>query len=245
LIGVAIATALGWRGAFIGLALPTAIFGIVFYFLLKRRVDIRPERSSEIQSPDQEKVKSVPGQYRQLTVMIILSTCVAATMISTISFIPLFLVDQFKINQKTAAALLSVVYGGGMLSAPVGGYLSDRLGRVPVLLTICFLAGPLVFLLNWVSYGMGMWILLLCLGICLSVRMPVMESYIVDHTTTKNRSTILGLYYFTAMESGGVLTPVVGYLSDRFGFYLSFTLAGAALFLATLVCSFFLKEKRK
>ena len=243
LIGVAIAAALGWRGAFIGLALPTVIFGIVFYFLLKRRVGVRADRLPKSESPTDG--NAVPRQYRQLVVMIILSTCVAATMISTISFIPLFLVDHFKINEKTAAALLSIIYSGGIWAAPVGGYLSDRLGRIPVLLTVCFLAGPIIFLLNLVPYGLGTWMLLLLLGVCLAVRMPVMESYIVGQTTIRNRSTVLGIYYFTAMESGGVLTPVMGYLIDRFGFFRSFTIAGATLLLMTFICSLWLRERWK
>ncbi len=85
--------------------------------------------------------------------MIILSTCTAATMISTISFIPLFLVDHFGVNEKTAAALLSIIYSGGLWAAPIGGYLSDRLGKIPVLLFVCFLAGPVIFLLNFFPYG--------------------------------------------------------------------------------------------
>ena len=243
LIGVAIAAALGWRGAFIGLAIPTALFGIAFYFLLTRRIKIRKDQggSSEVQ----KKPERFPGQKRQLTVMILLSTCTAATMISTISFIPLFLVDHFGINEKTAAALLSIIYSGGLWAAPIGGVLSDRLGRIPVLLTVCFLAGPIIFLLNVFPYGIGTWLLLLALGICLAVRMPVMESYIVDHTNPATRSTVLGIYYFTAMESGGVLTPVMGYLIDKIGFFMSFSIAGSALLLVTLVCSFGLRERGK
>lgn len=244
LIGVAIAAALGWRGAFIGLALPTVILGIFFFFLIRRRVGgLKANQSPE--SVSLPEAKAVPGQYRQLVVVIILSTCTAATMISTISFIPLFLVDHFGVNEKTAAALLSIIYSGGLWAAPIGGYLSDRLGKIPVLLFVCFLPGPVIFLLNFFPYGIGTWGLLLVLGICLAVRMPVMESYLVSRTTVRNRSTILGIYYFTAMESGGVLTPLMGYLVDRFGFYPSFTMAGATLLLVTFICSFWLRESRK
>jgi predicted MFS family arabinose efflux permease len=244
LIGVAIAAALGWRGAFIGLALPTMILGVVFFFLLRWKVGgLKADKSPGLAAP--RGTNAVPGRYRQLVVMIILSTCTAATMISTISFIPLFLVDHFGVDEKTAAALLSIIYSGGLWAAPIGGYLSDRLGRIPVLLFVCFLAGPVIFLFHFFPYGMGTWGLLLGLGICLAVRMPVMESYLVSHTTPRNRSTVLGIYYFSAMESGGVLTPVMGYLIDRFGFYPSFTIAGAALLLVTFLCSFWLWEEQR
>jgi len=42
------------------------------------------------------------------------------------------------------------------------------------------------------------------------------------------------------MESGGIVTPVMGYMIDRFGFYLSFTILGVSLLLVTLICAFFI-----
>jgi hypothetical protein len=47
------------------------------------------------------------------------------------------------------------------------------------------------------------------------------------------------------MESGGLLTPVMGNLIDRFGFYSSFSLAGAAIFTVTLIGSVWLWGKRE
>ncbi|MEW5816910.1 MAG: MFS transporter, partial [Spirochaetota bacterium] len=37
LVGVGIASLLGWRGAFLGLSIPVSIFGVVFYILLGKR----------------------------------------------------------------------------------------------------------------------------------------------------------------------------------------------------------------
>jgi len=243
LISITIAAVWGWRGSFIGLAVPTVIFGIIFYHFLGNRegkVVEKPEAT-----PIQKETKSVPGRYHDLVVLIILSAFTSATLVSTISFISLFLVDNFGVNEKTAASSLSIIYSAGLWAAPVGGYLSDRLGKIRVILAVCFMAGPVVWVLNLIPYGVGTWILLLGLGISLSVRMPVIESYIVSHTSVSNRSTILGIYYFSAMEGGGVLTPIMGHLIDRFGFYTSFTLAGAALFIVSFICSVWLWGNRK
>ena len=50
--------------------------------------------------------------------------------------------------------------------------------------------------------------------------------------------------FFGGREGSGVITPVLGYLIDRFGFYSSFTLMGAALVAVTLVCSIWLWGSR-
>ena len=67
--------------------------------------------------------------------------------------------------------------------------------------------------------------------------MPVSEAYIVTHAPEKRRSTILGIYYFSSMESGGVLTPVMGYFIDHYGFYNSFTVSAAIVLGVTIICS--------
>lgn len=46
------------------------------------------------------------------------------------------------------------------------------------------------------------------------------------------------------MEGGGVLTPVLGYLIDRLGFYSGFTIVGFALAAVTLASSVFLLRGR-
>jgi MFS family permease len=152
------------------------------------------------------------------------------------------MVDQFKIAEKTAAAMMAIIYSTGIWAAPLGGHLSDKVGRVRMMLAICILSGPAIFLLSIVpyGYGFGFGALLLVIGVIAMIRMPVSEAFLVSEVPDRYRSTFLGIYFFSAIEVGGVLTPVMGSLIDRYGFSMSFSLAGAILVLVTLICGFFL-----
>ncbi|MFC1979657.1 MFS transporter [Chloroflexota bacterium] len=241
LIAAAIATTWGWRGPFIGLAVPTLVFGIVFYILIGRQA------VTKITDPKindrHDYVPSTSGRKRHLALFIFLSTFTAAVILSTVSFIPLFLVDHFGIGEGTAAALMAFIYSTGLWAGPLGGYLYDRFGGVSVILAMCFIAGPIIYSLNLTPYGWGIYALLVIIGMTMYVRMPVSEAYIINQTSERNRSTILGIYYFGAMEGGGVLTPILGLLIDRLGFYTSFTIAGATMFAVTLLCSIWLRDR--
>ena len=242
LIAAAIATAWGWRGSFIALSVPTMALGIVLYVLLGRRMaakKVEPEVTNSLGG-----TPSPPGRLRRLVPFFFLSTFNHAVVLAVISFIPLYLVDHFGISEGVAAALLALVFSGGLWASPLGGYLSDRLGRVRVVLTVCLIAGPAVYLLNLVPYGLGIGVILLIIGMCMHIWMPVSEAYIIGRTPEHHRSTILGLYYSARIEGGGVLTPVMGYLIDRLGFQTSFTIAGAAVVAVTLVCSVWLWGSR-
>ena len=242
LIAAAIAAAWGWRGSFIGLAAPTMAFGIIFYVLLGRRAETSTAQPVAGHLPSE--TLAVPGRWRRLVAIIVVNTFAQAVTFAVIAFIPLFLVDHFSIGEETAAAFLAIVYSAGLWASPLGGYLSDRLGRVPVILVTCLIAGPVIYLLNLVPYGLGIGALLIIIGMVMYIRMPASEAYVISQTPERYRSTILGIYYFSSMEAGGLLTPVMGSLIDQLGFYPSFSIASVAVVAVTLACSVFLWGSR-
>lgn len=243
LMAAGIGATWGWRGAFITLAVPTAAFGVLLYVLLGQRLVAKKVQSQTTKTYDEETPD--PRRFRRLAYIIFLSTFTHAVLYSTISFVPLFLVDHFLIPKATAAALIAIIYSAGLWVGPIGGYLSDRWGRVPVILTVCTITGPLIYLLNLAPYRWGIVLLLLVMGITIYVRMPVAEAYIVGQTSQRRRSTVLGIYFFGNMEGGGVLTLIMGYLIDQYGFSVSFTTAGAVALAVTLVCSVLLWSSRE
>ncbi len=147
LIAVGIAAALGdWRWSFIILAILTFIFGIIFYVMLGRqRSDAQPEGTRQ---GNHTETAPTPGRLSRLMPFIIIGVALQVVTFSTISFIPLFAVDQFKAPKEVGAALLAVAQFAGLWAGPLGGYLSDRIGKVPVMLAVALAAGPAIYLLN-------------------------------------------------------------------------------------------------
>jgi MFS family permease len=243
IIAMAIAAYWGWRGSFICLAIPTLAFGIYFHWLLKNREAGRSMDRGRSSRPTER----APGGrlFRPLIVVIFLSTFSAAVLFSVMSFIPLFLVDKIGYSKETAGTFFAVIYSAGLWASPLGGYLSDRFGPIPVLLFVLLLTGPVIFLLHFVSSWIGIGILLLALGMIIYVRMPVSESYILSHTPEGRRSGVLGIYFFAGMEGGGILTPLMGYLIDHQGFFVTYTLAASILVLTTLICGILLRGGSK
>ena len=239
IIAASIAAAWGWRSSFLGLALPTLVFGILFYALLGRKGGM--SRSGREESGHQEETSPDPGNVRRIVAFIIMGVFTGGVMSSSMSFVPLYMVDHFGISEETAAKYLAIVFSAGLWAGPLGGYLSDRFGRVPIIVATSFLAGILVYLLKVVTYSLGMGVLLLAFGIIMFVRMPVSEAFVISQTSIRHRSTVYGIYYFTMMEAGAIFAPVMGYFLDHFGFHTSFTIASVTAITVTFICSFFLR----
>jgi len=238
IIAAAIAAAWGWRGAFIWLAIPTAAFGIIFYVLLRRRAGT--SQVQQVITSHRDETSPAPGRLRRLVAFMILTVFASGVVMSVIPFVPLYIVDHFGVSEQTAASSLAIIFSAGFWAGPLGGYLSDRLGRVPLILAACLITGFVIYLLNLAPYGLGIGALLLILGIAMYIRMPVSESYIMGQTAERNRSTVYGIYYFSMQEAGAVFAPVLGILIDNFGFHFSFTIASVAVVAVTIICSVFL-----
>jgi MFS family permease len=243
LVAVAIASAWGWRQAYLLLGLPTIAFGLLFYALLGR-MQARSRDMANLRQQEADRT-SLLSCKAHLVFFLVLTTFTSAAINSIYAFVPLLMVDHFGVGEELAAASLSVISSAVFWAGPLGGYLSDRFGSVRVIIVVCFAAGPAILLTTLLPYGWPLGVLLLVLGMIIYTRMSASESFIVTQTPAGIRSTVLGIYYFTGMEGGGVLTPVVGWMIDRFGFTVAF--AGVCLFLLTLtlLCSFWLRGRTR
>ena len=242
LIAAGIASAIGWRGTFISLSIPTLIFGIVLYVLLGRRgYTGRPQPEATDNSME---TSSAEGRMRRLLPFTALGVVLQVLLFSSVSFVPVYAVDRLGSSNEAAAGLLAVAHFAGLVAGPLGGYLSDRLGKLPVMLTVSLLAGPAIYLLNYVSFGWGLSLVLLLMGTCQYIGMPVSESYIIAHTSERNRSTVLGFYYFASRGGPGLIMPVMGYLFDNFGFQAGYSAVAATMVAVTIICALFMRRSQ-
>ncbi len=242
LLAAPIAVAWGWRGAYVTLSIPAIILGIVLYILIRQRTQIRDDE----RKPSAASVSRTPERirWRQLVPFLVMSVVTGTMMQSVAAYLSLYAVDHLGVTETAAAMLMAITPAVGLFAAPLGGYLSDRFGGVPVLVTVSILAIPLIYMLGVVSNVLTLAGVMIVMGIVSFTRMPTSEAYIIGHTPEHRRSTILGFYFFAGAEIAGLLTPVMGNLIDRFGFYRSFTIASVTSAVVTVMCLLFLWRNR-
>lgn len=153
------------------------------------------------------------------------------------------MVNNYGVDKKTGANLVTLIYSAGLVASPIGGWVADKFGRLKITLLICLVTGPLVYLLNIAPYGALTVVLLLAIGVTIYVRAPATEAYVVSQTDAKHRSTALGFYYLGHQEGSALITPLLGFFVDTFGFGASFT--GAAIAMTAVAVVFFIFLWRK
>jgi MFS family permease len=163
---------------------------------------------------------------------------------SIMAFLTLYAVDRLGATEEMAAPLLSIVFFPGLWAGPVGGYLSDRVGRVPIIIVTALVTGFLIYLIPFAGWGFAFFALLFFIGLNNALRWPVAEVFIMEQTSLRHRSTLFGVYYFTMHYTGAVFAPIMGSIIDRWGFDICFTLSGGAVVAVTAVCGIFMKGSR-
>lgn len=212
-----------WRTAFLVLAIPPIVAGVLLLALYARRPSPR-EVTSAAGGAEPVRLLASLGKFGPLVGVSLVEQLLTA---SLFAFIPLFMVDRHHIPPDRAGLVIALITGVGIIAAPAGGALSDRFGRAPVLLLSSAVVGPLIILLANVPLGWPLVVVLVVYGIASNTRMPVLESLVADVVPARRRATVLGLYYFVGQESAALATPLVGQLFDTVGPASAFTLVGA------------------
>jgi predicted MFS family arabinose efflux permease len=227
-----LAAAWGWRGSYLSLAAPIAAFGVLLYLLLPGRLAGPARPAAGAPDPRPPAAVRLPA----LAAFLFLASTLSAVEASVIAFLPLFMVDRFRVSEPAAAALLAVIYAAGVGAAPLGGYLSDRIGARRILAGVGLTLGPVILLAGYIPYGPGFIALLAAFGVLMFLPKAASESFIVGSTAARLKSTVMGIYFFAGMEGSALLTPLLGAAIDRIGFRAGFALAGALLAAVTLGC---------
>lgn len=242
LIAAAIFQTLSWRGTIISMAIPAFIIGIVLFVLLGKRGYAK--KATPMTADIQPEAVEASGSVRRLIPFITLGMILQVLIFGAVSYIALFAVDDLHATEETGAFLFALFHFAGLWAGPAGGYLSDRIGTIPVMLTVSLVAGPALYLLGMTSLGWSIWLVLLVLGICMYISMPVTESHIIAHSPPHRRSTVLGVYYFASRGGIGLSTLVMGILADHYGFETIFTVTGGILLGVAIICSLLIFRNR-
>jgi MFS family permease len=169
---------------------------------------------------------------------------IVGTLGTVMTFFSLYLIDNFGVSKQTAVFVMAFSSFAGIWAGPVGGWMSDRIGRLPLIIATSFIGGLIIFTIRWMPYGPILFAVLLVSGINMYVGAPVSEAFIMGQTSAKNRSLIYGIYYAVGLL-GALFLPLVGSLIDTYHYQRVFMFAGIASMVVTLIGSSVLLATRK
>ncbi len=181
---------------------------------------------------DRPGVRAYLGLFtnRRFFAFVVLSILFGFAYNGLVAFLPLYLTDVAGLTPAAASLLYSLVFVVSLVQL-VSGSVSDRLGRLPVIVGTLVLAGVgLGGLLIAGAVGpivAGM--LVVAIGVGSHGFRPVRGAYLTELLPDAVAGGGLGAVRTLLMGAGAVSPGVVGVLADRVGFRAGFWLLAAAL----------------
>ena len=219
LVGVALSNLLspqdlnvwGWR---IAMLLGVAV--VPFALVIRRRLPETLERRPHIRAPRPTSAQMWLGV---LTLAMLASATVATY---TLNYLNIFATHTLGLSP--AKAFGAIVVGGtcGMIFNPVGGRLSDRLGRKPVMLAaygLLCVVGPLCFLLmSHLRTPLALYAATALMAMLLALGTPAIMSSLAESLPQQMRSGGIGIVYAVAISIFGGTAPfMVAWLTEFTG----------------------------
>ncbi|MEM7347715.1 MAG: MFS transporter, partial [Chloroflexota bacterium] len=177
---------------------------------------------------------------RLLTILlIVLVQMIGASMV--VPILPLYAKNQFDLSPQMTTILISVFFLGQFFAGPYLGRLSDKYGRLPILI-LSQIGTVIAFALIGLANSAAMLFFARALDGITGGNIIVAQAYVTDITPKEQRTQSLG-YIFAAFGIGFVIGPLVGgSLAALFGPRTPFLLAAVAATVTVLLTWFMLDE---
>ncbi len=245
LLLIAVATAYSWQAAFYFAGIPALLIALLTALVLRPA----PHRSPASQSASANAPSTV-GQilgllkFNNIRLCMLVSCCIWGWYFLILTFLPLYCVRVLQMSGRDMSIVMSALGAAGVVAAIVVPYLSDRVGRRPIM--VLFAAVGALAPLGALCFGEATTVMvgaLVFLG-CLATGIGPLYMSIVPLETVSARdsATAVGLIMGFGQIVGGFFGPAfAGILADRFGLAVPLWAAVAAALVAAITC-LFLKE---
>ena len=151
---------------------------------------------------------------RLVALLATITACRSTTITVAETFLPVYFVARGE-PLVIATALASVWLGVGVLGQFAGGYISDRIGRFPVIASSLLVGSPL-FLAFLVTNGLTSVVFLTLAGVVLYASWTVIV-VAASEAAPQNVGTVSGLMLGLAVGIGGFAALGFGALADQIG----------------------------
>lgn len=185
-------------------------------------------------------LRDLGGLLRDRTLMLI---CVSAgfrtlTQVGLLVFLPVYLAYEQGYSPLAVGMCMTVMQVAGLIAGPIGGHLSDTMGRKKVIMSSMLLSGVTIIGMVLAGQSFAFIIFVALIGFFMYAMRPVMQAWAVENTPKRLAGTGVGLQ-FTILAIGGSIAPAMfGMIADAWNIYAAFYFLAGTIILANLLVAF-------
>ena len=172
---------------------------------------------------EQAKVDAKLMSRKRIFIIIIVTTGLLIGNLGIIQIIPLYLVDVAGLDKAFAGVIVGVSRIMGLIGQPLAGVLSDKYGRVPMIIILTILTFISTAYIAYAPYNIIYILFLILQATCTAMYFTVIYALLSEEAGAYASIQISKILFISGL-SGPVLTGfVMGYLAETLGYTIALT----------------------
>ena len=185
-------------------------------------------------------VGDMTGLLKNKNLMLIACSSSFRTMTQAglLTFLPVYLAYELGYAPFAVGICLSALQIAGMIAGPIGGHLSDKMGRKQVIMSSMVLTGIMIVGMALAGKTPLFVVFIALVGFFLYAMRPVLQAWAVEATPKHLAGTGVGLQFGIQAVGAAISPAVFGMVADAFDIYKAFYFLAATIIAANLMVFF-------
>ena len=233
LVAGALLATLSWRTVVVINIVPGVIMAaLILLFLGAFTLESNRQETSAPQGVS-DYLRNFGDLFRNRALMLISTATGLRTLTQSglLTFLPVYLAYEMQYSPLAVGVCMAILQLGGFIAAPIGGHLSDRLGRRRIIMGGMTITG--ITIVGMVLAAKTPWfvVFVALVGFFLYAMRPALQAWAMDATPRNMGGSTVGMQFTFSAVGAAVAPAVCGMISDAYGIYMAFYfLAGTIVF---------------
>jgi MFS transporter, FSR family, fosmidomycin resistance protein len=233
----------GWRTVVVLNVMPGLVMSTLILVMLGALTTTRHNQDginagTEAHSGLREYLRGFAGLLRNRSLMLVSVSAAFRTMTQAglLTFLPVYLAYELNYSPFAVGVCMTVIQIAGFLGAPIGGHLSDKMGRKRVIMSTMVMSGVTILGMALAGRTLAFVMFIALAGFFLYAMRSVLQAWAVESTPKHLAGAGVGLQFGITAIGSSVSPVVFGMIADAFDIYTGFYfLAGIIIFANLLV----------
>ncbi len=224
-----------WRGVVVINVVPGVVMAILILVFLGA-FSVEHNRSEDGTASPHKSVRAYLRdamsllRNRALMLVSVSSSFRTMTQVGLLTFLPVYLAYELDYSPLLVGACMTLMQVAGFVAGPVGGHLSDRMGRARVISATMTLSAVVIAGMALAGKSVMFVVFIALIGFFLYAMRPVLQAWAVESTPKHLAGTGVGLQFGIQAIGASIAPAIFGIIADATDIYTGFYfLAGTIL----------------
>lgn len=160
------------------------------------------------------------------------------TQVGLLTFLPVYLAYELGYSPFVVGACLAAMQVAGFIASPIGGHLSDKLGRKSVISASMILTAVMIAGMALAGKSTAFVVFIAMVGFFLYAMRPVLQAWAVESTPKELAGTGVGLQFGIQAIGASISPAIFGAIADSYSIYAGFYFLAGTIAAANVLVFF-------